>query len=322
MEKYNCLLRIGCHIEQQPTIIYILTGIAIENLGSSRISSAIVTGALTTEELKKIQQMLPVIADDWPQLWAITSQYEKMLGKNLFGLMYYEVNDNRVIRFRRNPMPFSKELMESLPQPTALHYKLTKLSTIGGWFFYPHNPEYFSKIYDEEFERAEKLYDVNQPESENKPDFKSCLKVLAKNPHRGIIFMTAQIGVHSNIKFHQLYLRTIAYRRTMHILLALREYKNANDLWPDSLDQIKDKVPAEAMTDPFTGGSFIYKTKGDKFLLYSVGANKIDEKGKPKPSCRDGACKIEKSPSDDLLIWPQKKEQAKEFFDANSPAVK
>ena len=177
-------------------------------------------------------------------------------------------------------------------------------------------------VYKGTNKRAEKLYDTNRPESGNKPDFKSYFKLWAKNPYRGLIFMMAQAVVPAEARVHEIYLRTIAYRRAMHILLVLREYKDTNGRWPDSLDQIKDKVPAEAMIDPFTGGSFIYKAEGDKFLLYSVGENKIDEKGKPRPSCRDGSCRTEKSPSDDILIWPQKFEQAKEFFDANAPAVK
>jgi hypothetical protein len=198
--------------------------------------------------------------------------------------------------------------------------KLTKLSTIGYWFVYPHNPKDLSRIWDEEFERAEKLYDTNRPEVENKLDFKSCLKLWAKNPLSGLIFMQTQIAVPSHIQIYQIYLRTIASRRAMHILLALREYKDANGRWPESLDQIKDEVPAEAMIDPFTDGSFIYKTKDDKFLLYSVGQNKIDEKCMPRP--KGVSWEEAKGKFDDILIWPQKYEQTKEFFDANTPAVK
>jgi hypothetical protein len=324
-EKYESVVRMGRQLELQPMIIHFLVGMTIENLGSSRIFSAIVTADLTQVQIDDIRQMIPSTNDDWPQLWAILSKYERTLGKNLFGLMYYEVNDNGIIRFRRNPMPFPKQLMQTLPPPTALHYKLTKLGTIGDWFIYPHDPNDYSKIYDEEFDRVEKLYDINRPESENRPDFKSCLKVCVKNPNRGIIFMLAQIDVPTDIRVNQVYLRTIAYRRAMHIMVALRDYKNINSRWPKTLDQIKDKVSAEAMIDPFTGGSFIYKTKGDKFLLYSIGENKIDEKCERRPETAFSDMKTlnkELSEFDDILIWPQKGEQAKEFFDSNTPVAK
>ncbi|MDO8302229.1 MAG: hypothetical protein Q7T18_03215, partial [Sedimentisphaerales bacterium] len=253
LQNYKSVVRMGRQLDYQPSLIYLLVGMAIENLGSSRVSSAIVTADLTYEQLDDIRQMIPSTNDDWPQLWSTMAQYEKILTKNNLALAY-EINDKGEIRFSRNPFPFPEKFRQVLPQPTTLDVKLTKLGAISGWFAYPHNPKDLSKMYDEEFERAEKLYDANRPESENNLDFKSSFKLWAKNPQRGLIFMLAQIAVPSHIKVHQLYLRTIAYRRTMHILLALREYKNANARWPDSLEQIKDKVPAEAMIDPFTGG--------------------------------------------------------------------
>ncbi|MDO8302330.1 MAG: hypothetical protein Q7T18_03720, partial [Sedimentisphaerales bacterium] len=60
-------------------------------------------------------------------------------------------------------------------------------------------------------------------------------------------------------------------------------------------------------------------------------ANKIDEKCVPRPKESfnfSDTAKFEAAESkmknkfDDILIWPQKCEQAKEFFDANMPAVK
>ena len=238
----------------------------------------------------------------------------------MFGIVLYEINDEGTVRFRRDPMPFPKELRQSLPPTTTLLRKLTKLSAIGGWFAYPHDPCDLSRMYDEEFEQAKTLYDANRTESKDL-DFKFYLQCL-KNPKRGTFLMLAQIAVPAGAKVHEVYLRTIAHRRTMHILLALREYKNASSRWPDSLDQIKNKVPAEAMADPFTGGAFSYKVKGDKFLLYSAGENKIDEKCAPRPktdSLDVQTVSKEMKEFDDILIWPQKREQAKEFFDANAP---
>jgi hypothetical protein len=213
------------------------------------------------------------------------------------------------------PIPSLKSLPAALPQ------KLMKLSAIGHWFIAPHDPKHLSQVIDEEFNRSKKLYDVNQLETESTADTGFHLSFLA-DPYRSTVRMMPQLILPAHAKIQQMYLRTIVLRRTMYIVLALREYKDANGRWPENLEQIKDKVPAEAMIDPFTGGSFIYKTKGDKFLLYSIGPNKIDEKGKPKPSCRDSSCRTDKSRSDDILILPQKYEQAKEFFDANTPAAK
>lgn len=316
LEKYNCLFRIGHHLEKQPTIVYFLTGIAIENLGFYGTSIAIVAADPCQTQFDNLRQLLPPTKDDWPQLWAIMSEYETMFTKNAFA-MAYEINDKGEIRFRRNDIPLNPEMAKLTEyKPTAFDRKMTKLAAIVYWFILPQDPHELATSYDKSLEEAMRTADANEV------DYGSANLVLDYTlcPRQSLIKRIAKSEADSCAQVHQIYLRTIVYRRTMHILLALREYKDANGRWPDSLDQIKDKVPAEAMIYPFTGGSFIYKVKGDKFLLYSVGPNKIDERcmSRPKGVSWDQA----KGKFDDILIWPQKKEQAKEFFDPNTPVVK
>ena len=313
LEKYKCLISIGRKLQYQTTVIQLLMGISIEALADRQLQSGIIGGDLNKAQLDYIRQMLPTTTDDWPELYSSIFQCDKVMCKNMFGLMTYEINDAGFVRFRRDPVPFPKELRQSLPPTTALQRKLQKFSSVAMWFVSPQNPRHLGQIFDEEFERSRKLYDVNQLEIKPSTDTGFHLKWLA-DPYRYTARMMAQMSLPAHVRVHQKYLQTIVYRRTMYILLALREYKEANGRWPNNLDQIKDKVPAEAMIDPFTGGSFIYEAKGEKFLLYSVGENKIDEKGKPGPNCRDRSRGTEKSLSDDILIWPQKFEQAKEFF--------
>jgi len=96
-------------------------------------------------------------------------------------------------------------------------------------------------------------------------------------------------------QYHEL----IARSRGLHVLVALRRYKNKHARWPDSLDQIKAQVPAEMFIDPF-GNPLAYKLTKDTFTLYSKGPNKIDENGKRRNDC------------DDCPIWipPAQKQQA------------
>ena len=94
-------------------------------------------------------------------------------------------------------------------------------------------------------------------------------------------------------RFHEIYLRLIANRRGNRIFIAMRLYRNKNGRWPQTLDDIKDLVPAEILVDPINGGSFVYKLTEEDFTLYSKGKNNIDEDGQRKQS---GA--------DDWLIWP------------------
>ena len=315
LEKYNGLLHLGRQLEHQTTLIQLLVGEAIETLAYRQLSSAIIDSNLNGAQLDYIQKIHQTTADDWPQLYPAISSNEKLLGKNLFGMMLYEINDDGTVRFRRSmpPIPSLKSHSAALPQ------KPIKLTAIASWFICPHDPQTLSKIYDEEFDRSRKLFDANKLETEQM-GFGFYLKWMT-DPYRYIFRMMTQMPLSAQAKIHETHLRTIAYRRTMHILLALRVYKDTNGRWPENIDQIKDNVPAEAMIDPFDGGSFIYKVKGDNFLLYSIGPNKIDEKCVPKPKAASFDAGTIGKVFDDILIWPQKKEQAKEFFDANAPVA-
>jgi hypothetical protein len=105
-----------------------------------------------------------------------------------------------------------------------------------------------------------------------------------------------------------IYVRSQTSRKGIQLLIPLKRYKNKNGVWPNSLDEIKDLVPAEAFIDPLNGGAFVYKLTKDNFTLYSRGKNGIDEGGKQETegSIDSEGNWIPKSKEDDLLIWPSR----------------
>ena len=90
---------------------------------------------------------------------------------------------------------------------------------------------------------------------------------------------------------HDRYLRTLVIHRGMHIMIALRRYKNEHGHWHQTLERIKPWVAEDVLIDPHNNGPFVYKLTNDGFILYSKGKNNIDEGGRKK----DGA--------DDWPIW-------------------
>jgi hypothetical protein len=89
------------------------------------------------------------------------------------------------------------------------------------------------------------------------------------------------------------YPRLLSQRRGVRLLVGLRRYHDANGRWPDSLDEIRTLVPEQALIDPFTEQTFVYrKEAGGEFVLYSKGPNGIDDNG-----LRGGK-------ADDYRIWP------------------
>jgi hypothetical protein len=87
-------------------------------------------------------------------------------------------------------------------------------------------------------------------------------------------------------KIRSQYRELLARSRGLHVLVALRRYKNRHGRWPESLDQIQSQVPAEMFIDPF-GNTLAYKLADDSFTLYSKGPNKLDENGKRWDGCDD-----------------------------------
>ncbi len=90
------------------------------------------------------------------------------------------------------------------------------------------------------------------------------------------------------------YLRLLSLRRGVRVLVGLQHYYNANSRLPDSLDEIKTLVPEQALIDPFTERTFVYRrVSNGTFLLYARGLNRTDENGS------------DQGKADDYPLWPQ-----------------
>jgi len=63
--------------------------------------------------------------------------------------------------------------------------------------------------------------------------------------------------------------------------------------WPESLDQIVSALSPEILSDPISGGSYVYNLSESGFSLYSIGPNRVDEHGHHKWNGPD-----------DWPIWP------------------
>jgi hypothetical protein len=93
---------------------------------------------------------------------------------------------------------------------------------------------------------------------------------------------------------HKIRLRLYSSQRAIHILIALRRYKQETGAWPGTLEQIEPRLPEQMLIDPQNNGPFVYKRDGEDFVFYSKGPNRIDEGGSYSGS------------ADDWPIWPLK----------------
>ncbi len=65
----------------------------------------------------------------------------------------------------------------------------------------------------------------------------------------------------------------------MQIGIFVEQYKARTGSFPDTLDAIAEDLGGSVPVDPFSGKSYRYRPLGATFLLYSIGANRLDDGG-------------------------------------------
>jgi hypothetical protein len=80
--------------------------------------------------------------------------------------------------------------------------------------------------------------------------------------------------------------------------LALLQYKQAHGAFPETLEALG----VEGLTDPYTGKSLYYRPEGEGFVVYSVGRDRRDNGGTPRPKWED--TRRRHDPYDELWRFP------------------
>jgi hypothetical protein len=291
LEKYTMGLQIAKHLHQQPRTVDLLVGIAMETLAIKRIRQFIVTGSATEQNLNFIESAFDEIEHDWSSDLSQILNYEKLVLKNLYGKMFYEINAKGRIRVNQNQAAFMNKQMQRIGIKQKLNYwqiKVFKAMSALWWFYIPSTPQKVSKIIDERFEIYREDIKADFEQQKELLEFSA---VTIRLNFRYLIDVMCKIMQPVYYKIHDKY--THIDKRGSQLLVGLRRYKNHAGKWPSSLDEIKDLAPSEAFVDPINDMAFVYKLTEDGFRLYSKGKNNIDEQGEYK---NDGP--------DDWSIWP------------------
>ena len=256
LEKYLCDTRIAKHLYQQQTMLDFMVGFAVESSALTHLNRFMIEGEPSKEQLQLIANSIKDLENNWSSDFSRWLNYDKLLCKNMFSF-WYEINQKAKVRLSRSR------------SPAYWKRKLTKASTILGWFFFPSTPQKLAKIVDATYEKyyamADPNFDWNKEPGEVQPQFKL-------NYHFIVEMLTNMSGqAHSRV--HELYLRHLAGRRGSRLLAAISQYKIENNAWPASLDVVKSLAPAEALIDPVSGKQFEYENHGKRFSLYGETAN-------------------------------------------------
>jgi len=98
------------------------------------------------------------------------------------------------------------------------------------------------------------------------------------------------------------YWRMLADLRLTRAGLALLQYKQAHGTFPETLAALG----VEGLTDLYTGKSLLYRPEGEGFVVYSVGQDRQDNGGTPRPDQRDRQRRHD--PYDEVWRFPTPKE--------------
>jgi hypothetical protein len=299
-EKYLCTLRMAGHLYQQPVALDFLTGSGIERLALTQLNRFVIEGEPTAEQLHLIINALNLEDNCGAQFKGFLKS-DKLLVKNDFCSMVYEVRSDGRVRFSRDPFGAFRLAQSSLlPTPAYWQRKYCKAKTVFAWLVMPSTPQKVGVIFDIGFDRYNAMTEpdfdwTNRPPADDLLSTfftKSNLYRIRLN-YQYLISFLADMLEKSYFGLHDAYSKILALRRGSRLLIALKQYKNEYGTWPPSLDAIKSSVPPETLIDPQNNGSYVYRLTENGFRLYSTGPNGKDENGDYAPNGPD-----------DLSIWP------------------
>jgi hypothetical protein len=255
LKKYLCMIQIANHLYQQPALVDFLVGVAIEAQAFKQLNRFMIEGQPSKDQLRLIANSIKDLKNNWSVDFSKLFGYEKLLQKNMFS--WYEINQKAKVRLSRSR------------SPAYWKRKLTKASTILGWFFFPSTPQKLAKIVDASYEKYYKMaspdFDWNKRPAEVRPQFKLNYIFIVEH--------LTNLSEQSYSRIHEIYLRHLAGRRGSRLLAAISQYKIENNIWPVNLDAVKSLAPANAFIDPVGGKQLEYENHGKRFSLYGETTN-------------------------------------------------
>jgi hypothetical protein len=307
-QKQVAVLCLGKHMNQQPLMIDVLVGIAIESMARA----AILETLMDTDELKNLSpedyqvivRQIQTSHFDIQMKLQQSLAYEKLFTKNFFG-MFYETNSAGKIRFSRlkslinvinetSPNEKISDLQASYWKSVAWKYSRVTFRLLG----LPKDPVIISGWVD----------DVYGPFKEGiktgTDGFPKDTQPFELN-YNYLIYQLSQIVRPSFEKIDKILNQVQTKKNGAELVCDLVNYKRQHGQFPDTLEQLEMlTVSAESCK------GFVYQKTENSFILYNIGPNNLDEKGVYRMSEYDPNEGLDgfldmKVEADDVLIWPK-----------------
>jgi hypothetical protein len=330
-EKQMAVLDLGKHVHQQPLLIELLVSVSLEALAHQAMTVTLVnTGtspeAITPGDLLAMAAAVRTRHFDHSKKWRQILAYEKLFGKNFWG-MFYEINSQGEVRFMR-PKNFSSVMQTTIPDMgirnlpysywVGVGWKTSRVFLCAAGL--PKDPAVMSEWVDEVYAPFEKVLEQGQL------DFEDVNKEKAgpfELNYKCAVRLTLQLTFPAFKKIHdEIFPRVDRQKRGTEIVCDLVLYKNQNGRYPNTLDELESSgAGKQVASDRYSG--FLYQKIKDDFLLYHRGQNGIDENGQrdsrrcgPGPEDSQGD---KDQTADDILIWPRNEKERKQILGIEEP---
>jgi len=292
MHKQLAVMRMADHLYQQKTLLDMSAGLTLELMAADNINRLVIDYPINNKHLARIAETKTVFKNDIQSDWPHILESEKLLIKNIVGLLYHTDKNSRVRLTRNLAGAVGKYfgVVRRYRYPTT---RIAKAMVLAQWLIVPSNPKKAGRIIDRSFEKYNRLI-IKKYQSQNEDK-------SVEHPRPKLNFRRAiDIAAHQRTSFyHPLYnqsRRRISSAKSGRIIIALKKFKNQNGSFPQTLDNLAGLLAHDDLIDPVSDDAFVYRPLGDSFILYSKGKNKIDDDG----------ISYSKENKDDHLIFPPK----------------
>ncbi len=291
LPKLLTLPRMAQHLYQQETLFDQAGAFHLELMGARALEAFMINLCDDPNILTQTEQAFLAIDPQWPGNWPGILTREKLMAKNLAGLMY-EVNDSGNTRISHDSMTALQQGLGYRPQRFFINQPvMNRLAVIGLWLSLPSNPQRLATLVDKRFDH----YSQQVQKGEQLPRYSlKYVWIKGLNVQSVIDWLaTQQVGYYWALDGQ--FLRHEAVVNQIGIFSAIKQYFLEHKHWPQRLAELEIDDSDLVLTDPLNGKPYTYERTGDGFRLYSLGANGTD----------DGGLNMSEEKKDDILLWPR-----------------
>ncbi|HDS85634.1 MAG TPA: hypothetical protein ENN97_10630 [Phycisphaerales bacterium] len=289
LDKMLTVVGIARHLYQQQTLFDQAAAFSVEVGAARALRRYILDYAKDPNDLNTALAAMERLEPNWPDIWEGVVEHEKLIAKNIAALLY-EIDENGRTRIHRSAIVSLGQGL-GYPVPAGLHQDIVgRTSTLILWLSIPFSPDSAARLIERRFDRFSDLARRGTPAP--------VLPVqhawrFGLNPGGAVDWLARQ-QMSYYIALNGQYKRHIALSRITALSAELRRFFLQHNRWPAHLSQVESKLASETLFDPVGEAAFAYRLTEEGFMLYSIGANAVDDAGRYDPQ----------NNFDDIVFWP------------------